>query len=130
MESIFFGGLGETESIGDGAGLDDVRTASEPVADSDGEERVLGDLAPLEERRVAGDGDRWAVLAVGQDLRRQSSVLRVEVELVELVQAEQVETAVAVDEARGLTIVGVLCGFSLNRNAFDQTEAVGPSTSG
>ncbi len=71
----------------------------EAVNDGGGEPRVVEGLAPLGERRVGGDGDGGALFALGQDLEEQFGAARVEVDVVELVQAEQVEPAVAGDEA-------------------------------
>ena len=65
-------------------------------------------LAPLGERGVGGDGDGGALFPLRQDLEEQFGAARVEVDVVELVQAEQVEPAIAGDEARELALVGGL----------------------
>ena len=56
-------------------------------------------LAPLRERRVGGDCHRGPLLALGEDLEEQFGSARVEVDVAELVEAEQVEPAVAGDQA-------------------------------
>ena len=83
----------------------------EPVDDDGGEPGVGEGLTPLGEGRVGGDGDGGAFLALSQDLEEQCGAARVEVDVVEFVQAEQVEPAVAGGEAGELVLVGGLGEF-------------------
>jgi len=82
-----------------------VGAEGEAVDDCYGDPRVFESLAPFREWRVGGDGDEGTYLVLGQDLEEQIGAARFEVDVVELVQAEQVEPAVAGDEARELTVV-------------------------
>ena len=67
---------------------------------------VIEGLAPFGERRVGGDGDGGTLRSLGQDLEEQFGAARVEVDVVELIQADQAEPAVTGDEARELAFVG------------------------
>lgn len=86
-----------------GAGFEDVEAQGEAVGG--GRPRMVEDLAPFRERRIGGDGDGGAFCSLGQCLEEQFGAARVEADVVELVQAEQVEPAIAGDEARELALV-------------------------
>jgi len=90
------------------AGLDDVVFESEPVDDDDAEALIGEGLGPLAERCVGGERDRAAFLAFGEDLEQQLRADFVQVEVAELVQAEQVVAPVCVD---GLGQALLVCGF-------------------
>jgi len=83
-----------------------VGAEGEAVNDDDGEPGVFEGLAPFGERRVGGDGDGGTLRSLGQDLEEQFGAARVQVDVVELIQAEQAEPAVTGDEARELAFVG------------------------
>ena len=79
----------------------------EPVDDGGGEAGVVEGLTPLRERGVGGDRHRRSLLTLGppadagiprsEHLAEQLGPARVEVDVAELVEAEQVEPAVAGD---------------------------------
>jgi hypothetical protein len=60
------------------------------------------------ERQVRGQGDRRLLLAFGQDLEEQLGPSGIELDVAELVQAEQVEASVAGDDAAEPALVGRL----------------------
>jgi hypothetical protein len=62
-------------------------------------------LAPLAEGQVGGDGDA-GLFAFGEDLEQQLGAAAVELHVAELVEAQQVEAAVAGDEPREAPLVG------------------------
>src|SRR5437588_8772744 len=92
-------GLGGAEPVGVGAGGDDVRVEGEPVDDGGAEPGVGEGAGPFAEGGVGGDGDGGAFLAFGEDLEQQLGAAAVELEVAQLVQAEQVDAAVAGDGA-------------------------------
>ncbi len=63
-------------------------------------------LAPFAEGRVRGDGHGRALLALGQDLEQQLGPTRVEMDIVELVEKQQVESAVPRDDPGQGPLVG------------------------
>src|SRR6266568_2876000 len=96
-------GLGGAQPVGVGAGLDDVRVEGEPVDDGGAEPGVGEGGGPFGEGRVGG-----AFLAFGEYLEQQLGAAPVELEVAELVQAQQVDAAVAGDGAREGLVVGGL----------------------
>ena len=64
-------------------------------------------VQPLK-RLVGGDGDAGFLLALGQDLEQQLGAAAVEFHVAELVDAEQVDAAVAGDGLGELPVVGGL----------------------
>src|SRR6266568_4190605 len=101
-------GLGGAQPVGVGAGLDDVRVEGEPVDDGGAEPGVGEGGGPFGEGRVGGDRDGGAFLAFGEYLEQQLGAAPVELEVAELVQAQQVDAAVAGDGAREGLVVGGL----------------------
>jgi hypothetical protein len=91
----FLAGAGGSEPVGLAAGLHDQRVEGEPVHDGGGQARVGEGLAPLGERRVGSDRDGGLLLAFSQDLEQQLGAATVQVQVAELVQAQQVVAAVA-----------------------------------
>ena len=63
-------------------------------------------VAPFAERGVGGARDGGPFLPVGDDLEQQFGAAGVELDVAELVQAEQVQAAVAADDAGELFVVG------------------------
>ena len=90
---------GDAEPVGLGAGLDDVGVEGDAVDDGGDEAGVGDDFAPFAEGEVRGDGDAGLLLSFGQDLEQQLAASGVELDVAELVEAEQIEAAVAADEA-------------------------------
>src|SRR5680860_1084689 len=97
---------GGPESVGVGSGLQDVAVEGEPVRDGGGQARVGERRSPLAERRVGGDRDAGAFVAFGEDLEQQLGAARVQVQIAELVEADQVEAAVAGDGLGQDPVVG------------------------
>jgi hypothetical protein len=91
----FLAGAGGSEPVGLAAGLHDQRVEGEPVHDRGGQARVGEGLAPLGEWCVGGDSDGGLLLAFGQDLEQQLGAAAVQVQVAELVQAQQVIAALA-----------------------------------
>ncbi|MBB4987381.1 hypothetical protein GGE06_008354 [Streptomyces sp. SFB5A] len=60
------------------------------------------------ERLVRGDGDAVLLLALGQNLEQQLGAVAVEFHVAELVDAEEVDAAVAGDRLGELLLVGGL----------------------
>src|ERR1022692_5045666 len=104
-------GFGGAQPVGVGAGGDDVGVVGEPVDDGGAEPGVGEGGRPFAEGGVGGDRDRGAFLAFGEDLEQQLGAAAVELEVAELVQAEQVDAAVAGDGAREGLVVGGLDEF-------------------
>ncbi len=94
------------EAVGLGAGLDDVAGEGESIDDGGAEAGVGEGVGPAGECFVAGDGDTGAFLAFGEDLEEQFGVAAVEFHVAELVEAEQVDAAVAGDGPGQLPVVG------------------------
>ena len=78
----------------------------DPVDDGGDEAGVGDDLAPFAERQVRGHGDGGFLFSFGEDLEQQFGASGVELDVAELVEAEQVESAVAGDDARQASVVG------------------------
>jgi hypothetical protein len=76
-----------------------VAVEGEPVDDSGAEAGVGEGALPFAERGVGRDRDGAAFLPLGEDLEEQLRPGGVEFEVAELVQAEQVDLAVAGDGA-------------------------------
>src|SRR6201987_807448 len=101
-------GLGGAQPVGVGAGGDDVGVEGEPVDDGGAQPRVGEGRCPLGEGGVGRDGDGGAFLALGEDLEQQLGAAPVQLEVAQLVQAEQVDPAVAGDGAgQGLVVGGL-----------------------
>src|SRR5919108_3260158 len=101
-------GSGGAQPVGVGAGVDDVRVEGEPVDDGGAEPGVGEGGGPFAEGGVGGDGDGGAFFSFGEDLEQQLGAAAVELEVAQLVQAEQVDPAVAGDGAgQGLVIGGL-----------------------
>ena len=96
---------GDPQAIGVAAGLDDVGAEREAVDDRGGEAGVGEGLAPFREGCVGGDCHGCPLLTLGEDLEEQFGSARVEVDVAELVEAEQIEPAVAGDQARERALV-------------------------
>src|SRR5262249_41632993 len=101
-------GPGGAQPVGVGAGLDYVGVEGEPVDDGCAKPRVGEGGGPLGEGGVGGDRDGGALLALGGHLEQQRGAAAVELEVAQLVQAEQVDPAVAGDGARQGLVVGGL----------------------
>ena len=65
--------------------------------------------SPFTERQVRPDGDGGSFLPFGDDLEQQFGAARVELDIAKLAEQEQVQAAVAADDAGQLPVVG---GFS------------------
>src|SRR5208283_3296931 len=61
--------------------------------------------------KVRGHGDRRLLLALGEDLEQQLRPSRVELDVAELIEAQQIEPSVACNDAREPTLVGGLDEF-------------------
>ncbi len=81
---------GGAEPVGLGAGFDDVGVEGGAVDDGGDEAGVGDDLAPFAEGEVRGQGDRGLLLAFGEDLEQELGAAGVELDVAELVEAEQV----------------------------------------
>jgi hypothetical protein len=89
-----------------GAGFDDVGVEGDAVDDGGDEAGVGDDLAPFAEGQVRGQSDRGLLFTLGQDLEQQLRAAGVELDVAELVEAEQIEAAVAGDESGQASFVG------------------------
>nr|WP_329245937.1 hypothetical protein [Actinoallomurus sp. NBC_01490] len=96
------------EAAGVGAGLDDVAAEGEAVDDGGAEAGVCEGLGPAAEGLVGGDGDAGLFLAFGEVLEQQLGAAAVEFPVAELVDAEQVDAAVAGDGLGQLLVIGGL----------------------
>jgi hypothetical protein len=94
-----FGCSGGAEAVGVGAGLDDVGSEGEAVDDGGGQAGVGEGCAPFGERGIGSASDGSFFLAGGDDLEQQFGAAGVEVDVADLVEAEQVEAGVATDDA-------------------------------
>jgi hypothetical protein len=90
-------GEGVREAVAGGAGLDDVPAEGEPVDDGGAQPGVGEGLGPAGERLVGGDSNGVLLLAFGEDLEQEFGTAAVELHISELVDAEQVDAAVAGD---------------------------------
>ena len=86
------------ESVGVGAGFDDLAGEGEAVDDRGAQARVGEGLVPGGEGFVGGDGDRGAFFSFGEDLEEQSGAAAVQLQVAQFVDQQQVDAAVAVDE--------------------------------
>src|SRR5215470_9790760 len=73
---LLLAGVGE--AVGDGSGLDDLPGEGEPVDDRGAEPGVGEGFRPAGERLVGGDGDRGALLSLGENLEEQFGAAPVE----------------------------------------------------
>src|SRR5216683_7782816 len=101
-------GPGGSQPVGVGAGLDDVRVEGEPVDDRGAQPGIGEGGGPFAEGGVGGDRDGGAFLPLGEDLEQQLGAAAVELEVAQLVQAQQVDPAVAGDGPRQQLVVGGL----------------------
>jgi hypothetical protein len=99
-------GLAGGELVGLGAGFDDVGVEGDAVDDGSDEARLGEHGSPFAERQVRADGDGGSFFSFGDDLAEQFGAARVELDIAELVEQEQVEAAVAADDAGQLPLVG------------------------
>jgi hypothetical protein len=76
------------------------------------------------EGRVAHDRDRGALLALGQDLEEEFGGSLVEVDVAELIDREEVESAVAGDGLGEVELVGCLGEFVGELGAGDVADPV------
>src|SRR5215472_6269676 len=83
-------GLAGGEPVRLGAGLEDVGVEGDPVDDRGNQARVGNHRAPLAERQGGADGDGGSFVAFGDDLEQQFGAAGVDLDVAELVQAEQV----------------------------------------
>ena len=88
------------EPVRGGSGLEDVGPEGEPIDDCTSQARVGERLAPFGEGRVGGDRDRGSLIALGEDLEEQLGAPPVEVQVAQLIEAEQVDAAVAGDDGQ------------------------------
>src|SRR4029077_18891923 len=101
-------GLGGAQPVGVGAGGDDVGVEGEPVDDGGAQPRVGEGGGPFAEGGVGRDRDGGAFFAFGEDLEQQFGAAPVELEVAQLIKAEQVDAAVAGDGAgQGLVVGGL-----------------------
>ena len=100
------GGCAGAEAVGLSAGFEDVGVEGDAVDDGGDQAGVGEDCAPFAEGQVGGDGDGGAFLAFGDDLEEQFGSAGVDVDVAELVEAEQVEAAVAADDPGQDSFVG------------------------
>src|SRR6516165_6937447 len=117
-------GSGGAQPVGAGTGLDDVRVEGEPVDDGGAQPRVGEGGRPFAEGGVGGDGDGGAFLALREDLEQQLGAAPVQLEVAQLVQAEQVDAAVAGDGAGQGLVVGGLDEFVDQRGGGDVADPV------
>src|SRR6516162_6785661 len=117
-------GCGGAQPVGVGAGGDDVRLEGEPVDDGRAEPRVGEGAGPFAEGGVGRDRDGGAFLAFGEDLEQQLGAAPVQLEVTQLVQAEQVDAAVAGDGAGQGLVVGGLDEFVDQRGGGDVPDPV------
>ena len=78
----------------------------QPVDDGGDESGITDHLTPFGEGEIRGRGHRRLLLALGQDLEQQLGPLGVELDIAELVEAEQVEASIASHESRQPSFVG------------------------
>src|SRR5258705_3550490 len=101
-------GLGGAQPVGVGAGGDDVRVEGEPVDDGGAEPGVGEGGGPFGEGGVGRDRDGGAFFPLGEDLEQQLGAAPVQFEVAELIEAEQVDAAVAGNGAgQGLVVGGL-----------------------
>ena len=80
---------GDAQSVGLGAGFEDVGVEGDAVDDGGGEAGVGDDFAPLAEREVRGDGHAGFLFAFGEDLEQQFGSAGVELDVAEFVEASE-----------------------------------------
>src|SRR6266498_5182927 len=96
------------ETVGDGAGLDDLPGEGQTIDDRGAQTWVGEGLGPAGEGFVGGDGDRGAFLPLGENLEQQLGAAAVKFHVAQLVQADQIHPAVPGDQLRELSFVGGL----------------------
>ena len=99
------GGPGGAEPVGLGAGLEDVGVEGDPVDDRGDEAGVGEDGAPFI-RQAGPDRDRGPLFPLGDDLEEQLRASRINLDLTQFVQAEQVQAAVAANHAGQDAVIG------------------------
>src|SRR5580704_5100519 len=104
--SVLLGGAGPGEAVGVGAGFDDVAAEGDAVDDGGAQARVGEGLGPAAEGLVGRDRDAGLFLPFGEDLEEELGAAAVEFHVAELVDAEQVDAAVADDGLGQLLVVG------------------------
>jgi hypothetical protein len=100
------GGFAGGEPVGLGAGFDDAGVVGDAVDDGGDEAGVGEHGSPFAERQVGGDGDGGSFFSFGDDLEEELGAAGVELDVAEFVEQEQVEAAVAGDDAGELPLVG------------------------
>jgi hypothetical protein len=101
-----------------------VGVVGDAVDDGGGQAGVGEGLAPFGERGVAGDRDRGAFFAFGEDLEQKFGGALVEVDVPELVDGQQVEASVAGDGLGQVQVVGCFGEFVGELGAGDVADAV------
>ena len=107
------------EPVAVGAGLDDVGVEGEPVDDGGCEAGVGEGVAPFGEGGVGGAGDGGAFFPGGDDLEQQFRATWIQGQVADLVQAEQVESGVAAEDAGEMFVVG---GFASSLTSWAQVR--------
>lgn len=103
---------GVGESVGVGAGFDDVAAEGEAIDDGRAEPRISERLGPSAERLVARYAHGGLLLAFGENLEEQLGSSLVKGHVAKLVDAEQVDPTVAGDRLGQGHFVG---GFDEHR---------------
>jgi hypothetical protein len=96
------------QPVGDGAGLDDVAGERQAVDDGGAEPGIGEGLGPAAEALVTGDRHRIGLLSFGQHLEQQLGPTPVQLHVAELVQAQKINSALAGNGFRQLSVVGGL----------------------
>jgi hypothetical protein len=96
----------------------------DPVHDRGAESGVGEGAGPFGERGVRRDRDRGAFLAFGEHLEQQLGAAAVEFEVAQLIEAEQVDPAVAGDGAGEMFVVGGFDEFVDQGGGGDVADAV------
>ena len=96
--------MGETAGVG--AGFDDVAAEREPVDDGGAQAWIGEGFAQAGERLVGGVRDTVAFFPFGEDLEEHLGAAAVELHVAELVDAEQIDAAVAGDGLGQHLVIG------------------------
>src|SRR5262249_22604532 len=100
------GALSGGRAVRPGSGFDGLGGEGDAVDDGGDEAGVGEDGSPFAEGQVGPDRDGGSFLAFGDDLEQQLGAAGVELDVAELVEQEQVEAAVAADDAGQLPLAG------------------------
>ena len=100
------GGFAGAEAVGLGAGFDDVGVEGDSVDDRGDEAGVGEDGSPLAEGQVACDADGGFFLSFGDDLEEQFGAAGIDVDVAEFIEQEEIQAAVAADDAGQDAFVG------------------------